>query len=96
MTSLPPPEMPKYSNASINSLAPKRDGKAVTALVCAVLGLVAVPLLLGGTAIVLGIQSRKKIALSQSLLSGEGIAKAAVIIGFLDVVVFILLLTLGS
>ena len=87
--------MPKYTNTSINTLGSKRDGKAVAALVCAILGLVAVPLLLGGTAIVLGVQSRKKITVSQGLLTGEGIAKAAVIIGILDVVLSVLLITLG-
>lgn len=95
MTSLPPPEMPKYSGSSQNTLASRRDGRAVAALVCAVLGVFLLPLLLGGTAIVLGVQSRKRIESSQGLLTGAGLTKAAVILGSLDVVLFLLLITQG-
>ena len=92
MTSLPPPEMPKYSNTSINNLAPKRDSKAVGALVCGIVGLLVFGIVLGGVAIGLGVQSRKNIRSSQGLLTGEGFAKAAVILGILDVATFFLLL----
>lgn len=93
MTSLPPPEMPKYSGLAQNSLESRRDGRAITAMVCAVLGVFMLPLILGGTAIALGDQSRKRIESSQGLLSGAGLTKAAVILGFLDVVLFLLLIT---
>jgi hypothetical protein len=50
------------------------------------------PLLFGGTAIVLGVQARKRIQSSQGVLTGEGLAKAAVILGILDVAFYALLL----
>jgi len=84
--------MPKYSNTSINNFAPKRDGKAVGAMVCGIVGLLVFGIVLGGVAIGLGVQSRKNIRSSQGSLTGEGFAKAAVILGILDVATFFLLL----
>ena len=77
--------MPKYINTSINNLAPKRDGKAIGALVCGIFGLLVAGIILGGVAIGLGVQSRKRIISSQGVLIGEGFAKVAVILGFLDI-----------
>jgi len=84
--------MPKYSNTSINNLAPKRDGRAVAALVCAFIGFKFFGIMLGGAAIGLGIQSRKRIVASQGQVTGEGIAKAAVVLGLLDVAFTIFLI----
>ena len=84
--------MPKYINTSINNLAPKRDGKAIGALVCGIFGLLVAGIILGGVAIGLGVQSRKRIRSSEGSLTGEGFAKAAVILGILDVATFFLLL----
>ena len=95
MSSLPPPEMPKYSGGVSNNLSPKRESRAIISLVCAILGLGAAPLLFGGTAIVLGLQARKKIQSSQGMLTGEGLTKAAIVIGALDVAFFILLRSLA-
>ena len=95
MSSLPPPEMPKYSGNGFNELTPKRESRALVALVCALLGLLLLPIVFGGTAIVLGVQARKKIEASQGMLTGLGMSKAAVIIGILDVALFLLLVTQG-
>ena len=65
------------------------------ALVCAILGLLLLPIIFGGTAIVLGVQARKKIQSSQGMLTGEGLTKAAIVIGALDVAFFILLRSLA-
>ena len=92
MSSLPPPEMPKYSGNVSNDLPPRRESRALIALVCRILGLVVAPILFGGTAIVLGVQARKRIQASQGLLTGEGLAKAAVILGILDVAFYALLI----
>jgi predicted permease len=92
MSSLPPPEMPKYSGNGFNESSRKRESRALIALVCGILGLVLAPLLFGGTAIVLGVQARKRIQSSQGVLNGEGLAKAAVILGILDVAFYALLL----
>ena len=95
MSSLPPPEMPTYSGNGFNELPPRRESRALVALVCALLGLLLLPIVFGGTAIVLGVQARKKIPASQGMLTGEGLSKAAVIIGILDVALFLLLITQG-
>jgi hypothetical protein len=92
MSSLPPPELPKYSGNGFNELSPKRESRVIVALVCGILGLAVAPLLFGGTAIVLGIQARKKIQASQGMLTGEGLSKAAVILGALDVAFYVFLL----
>ena len=92
MSSLPPPEMPKYSGNGFNELSPKRESRVIVALVCGILGLAVAPLLFGGTAIVLGIHARKKIQASQGMLTGEGLSKAAVILGALDVAFYVFLL----
>ncbi|KGA21520.1 hypothetical protein GM51_1740 [freshwater metagenome] len=92
MNSLPPPEMPKYSGNGFNELSPKRESRALVALVCALLGLLLLPIIFGGTAIVLGVQARKKIQASQGILTGDGLCKAAVIIGILDVAFYVFLL----
>ena len=92
MSSLPPPEMPMYSGNVSNELPPRRESRALIALVCGILGLVVAPILFGGTAIVLGVQARKRIQASQGLLTGEGLAKAAVILGILDVAFYALLI----
>ena len=92
MSSLPPPEMPKYSGNGFNELTPKRESRALIALICGIFGLVVAPLLFGGTAVVLGVQARKRIQSSQGVLTGEGLAKAAVILGVLDVAFYALLL----
>ncbi|KGA07634.1 MAG: hypothetical protein GM46_8445 [actinobacterium acAcidi] len=65
----------------------------MVALTCGILGLLLFPIVFGGTAIVLGVQARKRIQLSQGVLTGEGLAKAAVILGILDVALFLLLIT---
>lgn len=85
--------MPKYSGNASNNLSPKRESRAVVALTCGILGLLLFPIVFGGTAIVLGVQARKRIQLSQGVLTGEGLAKAAVILGILDVALFLLLIT---
>ena len=93
MSSLPPPEMPRYSGNASNNVSPKRERRAVVALACGILGLLLFPIVFGGTAIVLGVQARKRIQSSQGVLTGEGLAKAAVILGILDVALFLLLIT---
>ncbi len=84
--------MPKYTGNGFNELSPKRESRALVALVCGILGLALAPLLFGGTAIVLGVQARKKIQASQGMLTGEGLSKAAVILGALDVAFYAFLL----
>jgi hypothetical protein len=84
--------MPEYSGNGSNNLSPKRESRAAVALACGILGLLLFPIVFGGTAIVLGVQSRKRIQSSQGVLTGEGLAKAAVILGILDVAFYALLL----
>lgn len=86
----PPPPPPGYGGPGYG--APKNSSKAVAALVigiispvvglcCAVIGLV------GIAAIVLGRSAQKEIAASNGALTGEGMAKAGVILGIIGCVV---------
>jgi hypothetical protein len=95
-----PPPPPGYGGPG--SAGPARNSsKAVAALVigivsvllgfcCAVLGLV------GIVAIVLGRSARKEIALSGGALSGDGMARAGVILGIIGSVVGVVMTILNA
>ena len=85
MPSLPPP--PPNSDFS-NS--PRTDARAVAALVCGVLGLLILPLVFGAVAVILGRRSRQEISEQPLALKGLGLATAAVVLGAIDVVVFVI------
>ena len=94
MTSLPPPEMPRFDNGGEYSLNPMKDRKAVAALVFGILGLL-VPIL-GVAALGFGYTSRKSIKASQGLLVGGGMAKAGMILGAIEIALMILFVSLGG
>lgn len=93
MSGFPPPELPEYTNASENAFVPKRDGKAVAALVCGIIGLIGFGLVLGAVAIGLGFQSRRNIQRSRGALTGEGLAMAGLVLGVIDVAAFFFFVT---
>jgi hypothetical protein len=74
----------------------RNDGKAIGALVCAILGLLVCGIILEPVAIGLGIAARKSIRESSGRLKGDGMATAAIVIGIiglvLSVVMFFVLL----
>jgi hypothetical protein len=70
--------------------APRTSGKAVASLVFGIAGIPIVGLLLGWFAILFGIMARREMAREPSL-RGAGLAAAGVVLGALDIVVWILL-----
>ena len=94
MSSLPPPEMPRFDNGGQNSLNPIKDRKAIAALVFGILGLL-VPIL-GVAALGFGYTSGKNIKSSQGLLVGSGMAKAGIILGAIETALIILFLAFGG
>ena len=64
----------------------RTDGQAITALVLGIVGLVMCPLIPSIFAIVLGNQSKSRIAADPSL-DGEGMAKAGVVLGWIGVAI---------
>jgi len=72
--------------------APKTLGMATAALVCGIAGLVIFNIVLGPMALVFGIISRNKIKGSNGALKGEGMALAGIILGPIDVIVWLAIL----
>ena len=80
----PPPPNGDFSNS------PRTDARAVAALVCGVLGLLILPLVFGAVAVILGRRSRQEISEQPLALKGLGLATAGVVLGAIDVVVFVI------
>ena len=76
----PPPPPPPYSYA-----APQTEGKAVAALVCAIASFMVLPFFPAVVAVVLASSSRKEIAASGGRLTGESMATAALVIGWINI-----------
>jgi hypothetical protein len=72
--------------------APETNGKAITALVLGIGGFLICPVVLSVAAIVIGGQARNEIRSSQGLQSGDGLAKAGVILGIVSLVLSALFL----
>jgi hypothetical protein len=67
---------------------PQTSSKATTSLVLGILGLVVCGLL-GIAAIIIGRQAQAEIAQSQGALTGEGLAKAGIILGWVEVAIVV-------
>jgi hypothetical protein len=65
--------------------APQSDDKAVISLVLGILSLVSFSILTGIPAIILGKSSRDRIRASGGQLTGEGLATAGLIMGWISV-----------
>jgi hypothetical protein len=89
MASLPPP----VPNREFD-LGPRNDGKAIGALVCGILGLVVFGVVLGAVAIGLGVSAQRNIRRNPLVVKGQGMATAGLVLGIVDVVVFLLFVTL--
>lgn len=72
------------------------DGGAVAALVIGIASFFVCPLVGGIVAIVLGRSSERRIAASRGALTGEGLARAGVILGWINVVLGVLLLIIWA
>lgn len=87
MSSIPPPPGP---------LGPQvNHPRAVASLVCAIVGLMFFGILLGTVAIVLGYQSRNAIRLDPLKFKGDGLARAGLILGIVDVVAYVAIVAGG-
>lgn len=86
MSSIPPPPLPS-SQAN--------HPKAVAALVCGIAGLMFFGILLGTVAIVLGYQARTAIRTDPLRFRGDGLARAGLILGIVDVVAYVVIVVGG-
>lgn len=98
----PPPGVPGVPPGQPYGAPPPNSGKAVTALVLGILGLVTCQVL-GVAAIIVGKQANDEIAASGGRLGGEGLAKVGIILGWvavallaLGVLALLLLLVVGA
>lgn len=80
----PPPGVPGVPPGQPYGAPPPNSGKAVTALVLGILGIV-VCQVLGVAAIIVGKQANDEIAASGGRLGGEGLAKVGIILGWVAV-----------
>lgn len=78
-----PPFIAPTPNASFNAVQSRR---AVAALVLAALSFVFFPVILSIPAIVQGYKARREICESEGQLTGEGTARAAIVMGYLNLV----------
>jgi hypothetical protein len=92
MSNLPPaPPPPPPGFEQYPASGPKRThGKATAALVCGIVGLFVCPIILSIVAIVLGTTAQKEIQASGGALTGEGMARAGVILGIIGIVLGVL------
>ena len=82
--SAPPPQaFPVQSGVPAQR---QTDSQAIASLVCGILGILFCPIILSIVALVLGNQSKKRIAESGGTLDGEGMAKAGTILGIIGII----------
>jgi uncharacterized membrane protein len=95
---LPPPAPPAYpAPARTTAGAAPTSGLAIASLALAVGGLTILPLLGSIVAIILGYMARKEIRRRPGELSGDGIATAGIVLGWIAVAVSVLgLLLVGG
>jgi Domain of unknown function (DUF4190) len=84
----PPPGVPGVPPGQPYGAPPPNSGKAVTALVLGILGIVMCQVL-GVAAVIVGKQANDEIAASGGRLGGEGLAKAGIILGWVAVALLV-------
>jgi hypothetical protein len=70
--------------------APRTHPQATTALVISIVGIFVLGLVLGALAVYMGVRARGDIEYSQGQLTGTGRATAAVIIGILEILAWVI------
>jgi hypothetical protein len=83
----PPPEAGGYGYA-----APQTNQKALWSMILGILSIVACGLLAGVPALILGSSAKKEIAAAQGAQTGEGMATAGVILGWISVAISVVVL----
>lgn len=96
-----PAKNPKFSGAPMGASSasappppPKTSGKAITALVLAIIGFFIVGIIFGPIAICLAASAKNDIRERPTQVKGEGIANAAMIVGAIALIVSIVIIIL--
>lgn len=92
MTVPPRIDIPLPDGGTPPSLNPKDSSLAITSLITGILGWTIPPLLGSVAAIITGYLAKKEIRESRGTLSGEGMATAGLILGYVQFGFFVLLL----
>ncbi|MBB4713750.1 MULTISPECIES: DUF4190 domain-containing protein [Streptomyces] len=84
--------MASYGGSSAASSGSRTNGLAIASLCCGIIGLFFLNIILGPLAIVFGAVARRQ----ASVRNGAGMAKAGIILGIVDVVLWLVLLAIAS
>jgi len=82
---------PYYQQPPLRVATVNNNGKAIASLVVGILGLTSCPIVASVIALVLGYQARREIAGSGGWQTGDQLAKAGVIIGWVGIVIYVVL-----
>ncbi|MGY0023847.1 DUF4190 domain-containing protein [Streptomyces sp. cg35] len=83
--------MSSYGGPPAASSGSRTNGLAVAGLVCGIVGLFFLSVVLGPLAIIFG-----ALAVRQKAAGGGGMAKAAIILGIIDLILFIVLIAVAA
>ncbi|MFF5158814.1 DUF4190 domain-containing protein [Streptomyces sp. NPDC000348] len=83
--------MTSYGSSSAASSGSRTNGLAIASLCCGVVGLFVLNIILGPLAIVFGAVARR-----QAAGNGAGMAKAGIVLGVVDVVLWLVLLLVAA
>ncbi|HSJ21452.1 MAG TPA: DUF4190 domain-containing protein [Nocardioidaceae bacterium] len=83
----PPPDAGGYGYAT-----PQTNQKALWSMILGILSIVACGLLAGVPALILGSSAKKEIAAAQGAQTGEGMATAGVVLGWISVAISVVVL----
>ncbi|MEV5436522.1 DUF4190 domain-containing protein [Streptomyces sp. NPDC052682] len=84
--------MASYGSSSAASSGSRTNGLAIASLCCGIVGLFFLNIVLGPLAIVFGVVARRQ----AGVRSGAGMAKAGIILGIVDVVLWLVLLAVAA
>ena len=90
MSYTPPPPPPQPGPGGYGYAAPQQNQKALWSMILGILSLICCGVVVGIVAIVLGNSAKNEIAASGGMQTGEGMAKAGVILGWIGVALTIL------
>ncbi|MER6346082.1 DUF4190 domain-containing protein [Streptomyces sp. NPDC001595] len=84
--------MTSYGSPSTASARSRTNGLAVASLCCGIVGLFILNIVLGPLAVVFGAVARRQAAAK----GGAGMAKAGIVLGIIDVVLWLVLLVVAT
>ncbi len=83
---------PYYRQMPVPVATVNSNGKAIASLVVGIFGLASLPIIASIIALVLGYQARKEIAGSGGWQTGETLARAGIILGWVGIALYVLLI----